>query len=465
MELPPYPLKVAILYDRDLAKIRLLVYDDTNQILLHSLSEFLSDDDELIRNYAAQCDEAVAQIIQEYRSAYGEEVVDSIIKEECKILASTEGILKEEERSSDISTPPSYFGTEEFEEELSRLFEDSELCELWLISPWIKRKAFVEERAKRIKKFLAQKEDRRIRLIFSMPEQVDGAGMIDEESERELLKIQKEFKKRFQVAQFPKFHFKNVFAVSYTNRVRAYSGSFNVLSFSGFGYHSVRAEEMILLPEKEGLEKLRRFSLEFDQYCYKGEASVAKKTLKESSEEPTTALETLSLSEFKLKLDRQIEQDGGYSKKEFITKETREIARRFLESECAFLRNYTELLRYLAGASCATVLLKSKGALEFARNRDIYLNTIIEKASTFEHLRIFERTITGKLTWVFSLGELEFQFQSFVPNEKSLAILRDLNHKSLPSAKFYHFHINTLIKTLSICNIKTTPLLKASESK
>lgn len=149
-----------------------------------------------------------------------------------------------------------------FEIELQKIFNEDEPDEIWLISPWIRKGAFMHDRGPLIENFLKD-ENKRVFIAYSEPaSNNDGKPMMDEEVEPGIKQLDEQYPNFFYV-QLPEFHLKNVIEVKGDQKV-LFSGSFNVLSFSVSEQQKhVRREEMTLAHHTVAKNKYADFQLEF----------------------------------------------------------------------------------------------------------------------------------------------------------------------------------------------------------
>ncbi len=150
-----------------------------------------------------------------------------------------------------------------FEVELQKIFKEDNPDEIWLMSPWIRKSAFMNDRGPLIENFLAD-ENKRIFIAYSEPAQSpnDEKPMIDEEVEPGIKMLADQYPNFFYV-QLPEFHFKNVIEVKGDQKI-LFSGSFNVLSFYVSEHQThVRREEMALANPSIAKSKYVSFQVEF----------------------------------------------------------------------------------------------------------------------------------------------------------------------------------------------------------
>lgn len=151
-----------------------------------------------------------------------------------------------------------------FEIELQKIFNEDDPDEIWLISPWIRKSAFIHDRGPLIENFLKD-DSKRVFIAYSEPaSNNDGKPMMDEEVEPGIKLLAEQYPNFFYV-QLPEFHLKNVIEVKGNQKI-LFSGSFNVLSFSVSEQQKhVRREEMTLAHHTVAKNKYADFQLEFAQ--------------------------------------------------------------------------------------------------------------------------------------------------------------------------------------------------------
>ena len=149
-----------------------------------------------------------------------------------------------------------------FEVELQKIFTEDDPDEIWLVSPWIRKGAFLHDRGPMIENFLSD-ENKRVFIAYSEPAtNNDGKPMMDEEVEPGIKLLEEQYSNFFYV-QLPEFHLKNVIEVKGDQKI-LFSGSFNVLSFSVSEQQThVRREEMALAHHTVARKKYDDCQLEF----------------------------------------------------------------------------------------------------------------------------------------------------------------------------------------------------------
>lgn len=149
-----------------------------------------------------------------------------------------------------------------FEVELQKIFTEDNPDEIWLVSPWIRKGAFLHDRGPMIENFLRD-ENKRVFIAYSEPAtNNDGKPMMNEEVEPGIKLLEEQYSNFFYV-QLPEFHLKNVIEVKGDQKI-LFSGSFNVLSFSVSEQQThVRREEMALAHHTVARKKYDDCQLEF----------------------------------------------------------------------------------------------------------------------------------------------------------------------------------------------------------
>lgn len=149
-----------------------------------------------------------------------------------------------------------------FEVELQKIFTEDDPDEIWLVSPWIRKGAFLHDRGPMIENFLRD-ENKRVFIAYSEPAtNNDRKPMMDEEVEPGIKLLEEQYSNFFYV-QLPEFHLKNVIEVKGDQKI-LFSGSFNVLSFSVSEQQThVRREEMALAHHTVARKKYDDCQLEF----------------------------------------------------------------------------------------------------------------------------------------------------------------------------------------------------------
>lgn len=424
-----YELGVAVLYNRVTSGARLLLYDKGDDkgddVVLRELSEYLSQDVDLVARYVQEVSEKVEQEIQELREYYGDESVEQCLSD--KAIGVEASVLDGEQLQKTL------FDTHEFEDELGCIFSDKKNRAIWLISPWIKKGAFSSQRYRQIDNFLSQSNSSRVYLIYSMPEG-EHSVMMDDVSDEHLQKLVKKYGGRIAAAQFPNFHYKEVIVEGQDGDMTIYSGSFNILSFTGLGQgnSTIRAERMTrLLNPQEIAKEYDYFKDNFENYKLTGQSQIEN--------------ENLSLATLKQKL---IQIRSENSPRLNLTADTLERAKTFVGPQYASLKTSKELIYFLIGACCASVCMSMDEKPSFVKNRDVYLNTLITKNKQFKGLKVIN---LGGECWVLEYSGLAFEVQNFTPSSKALSALPKLAKEPVAgySKQTWQGYLNELVALLS----------------
>lgn len=263
--------------------VRALVFDENSNALNPIMSEQINSNPELLAELLENCIKFECEIDKETIVLEGDavETAKSEISEDIK-EAEKQLVLEEEnahkaslsDTSADSSQPTNTTNDKErlhkkalydslsFELELHKIFNEDDPDEVWLISPWIRKGAFMHDRGPLIENFLKD-ENKRVFIAYSEPAlNNDGKPMMDEEVEPGIKLLDEQYPNFFYV-QLPEFHLKNVIEVKGDQKI-LFSGSFNVLSFSvSEEQKHVRREEMTLAHHTVAKNKYADFQLEF----------------------------------------------------------------------------------------------------------------------------------------------------------------------------------------------------------
>lgn len=251
--------------------VRAFVFDENSNTLNDVIANYINKDSSLKEELLNNCIHSEVENNEETTILEGDdvEVAKSEISEEIK--EAEQKIIKEEngeigdnseeesalnpsnESSGSITKVPTkdrlhkkaLYDSLSFEVELQKIFTEDDPDEVWLISPWIRKGAFLHDRGPMIEDFLHD-ENKRVFIAYSEPAtNNDGKPMMDEEVEPGIKLLDEQYSNFFYV-QLPEFHLKNVIEVKGDQKV-LFSGSFNVLSFSVSDQQThVRREEMAL---------------------------------------------------------------------------------------------------------------------------------------------------------------------------------------------------------------------------
>ena len=268
--------------------VRVFVFDehsnDLNDIIAQHINKDNSLKSELLNNCIhLECENDNETTVLEY------EEVDAAKSEIPEELKKAEQILIKEEAGEEIDEDfcdegtysnkafdkvkivsndrlhkKALYDSLSFEVELQKIFNEDNPDEVWLISPWIRKGAFIRDRGPMIENFLKD-ESKKVFIAYSEPaNNNDGKPMMDEEVEPGIKLLEEQYS-NFYYVQLPEFHLKNVIEVKDEQRI-LFSGSFNVLSFSVSERKThVRREEMALAHHTVAKKKYLDYQFEFAQ--------------------------------------------------------------------------------------------------------------------------------------------------------------------------------------------------------
>ena len=269
--------------------VRAFVFDENSNTLNDVIANYINKDSSLKEELLNNCIHYEIENNEETTILEGDdvEVAKSEISEEIK--EAEQKIIKEENGESDDNSEEeetelsqsnklsgtitkvltkdrlhkkALYDSLSFEVELQKIFTEDDPDEVWLISPWIRKGAFLHDRGPMIEDFLRD-ENKRVFIAYSEPAtNNDGKPMMDEEVEPGIKLLDEQYTNFFYV-QLPEFHLKNVIEVKGDQKV-LFSGSFNVLSFSVSDQQThVRREEMALAHHSVAKKKYEDCQLEF----------------------------------------------------------------------------------------------------------------------------------------------------------------------------------------------------------
>ena len=268
--------------------VRAFVFDENSNTLNDVIANYINKDsslkEELLNNcihYEIENNEDTTILEGDDVEVAKSEISEEIKEAEQKIIKEANGEIgdnSEEESalspsnelSGSITKVPTkdrlhkkaLYDSLSFEVELQKIFTEDDPDEVWLISPWIRKGAFLHDRGPMIEDFLRD-ENKRVFIAYSEPAtNNDGKPMMDEEVEPGIKLLDEQYSNFFYV-QLPEFHLKNVIEVKGDQKV-LFSGSFNVLSFSVSDQQThVRREEMALAHHSVARKKYEDCQLEF----------------------------------------------------------------------------------------------------------------------------------------------------------------------------------------------------------
>ena len=269
--------------------VRAFVFDENSNTLNDVIANYINKDsslkEELLNNcihYEIENNEETTILEGDDVEVAKSEISEEIKEAEQKIIKEENGAIDDnsEEEETELSQSNKLSGTItkvltkdrlhkkalydslSFEVELQKIFTEDDPDEVWLISPWIRKGAFLHDRGPMIEDFLRD-ENKRVFIAYSEPAtNNDGKPMMDEEVEPGIKLLDEQYTNFFYV-QLPEFHLKNVIEVKGDQKV-LFSGSFNVLSFSVSDQQThVRREEMALAHHSVAKKKYEDCQLEF----------------------------------------------------------------------------------------------------------------------------------------------------------------------------------------------------------
>lgn len=263
-------------------QVRAFVFDENTNALNTTMSEQINSNVELMSELLENCIKFECEIDEETIVLEGDdvEVAKSEISEDIK-EAEKQLVIEEQNAQNTNSSnaqalsitinsssdkerlhKKALYDSLSFELELQKIFNEDDPDEIWLISPWIRKGAFMHDRGPLIENFLKD-ENKRVFIAYSEPAlNNDGKPMMDEEVEPGIKLLDEQYPNFFYV-QLPEFHLKNVIEVKGDQKI-LFSGSFNVLSFSvSEEQKHIRREEMTLAHHTIAKNKYADFQLEF----------------------------------------------------------------------------------------------------------------------------------------------------------------------------------------------------------
>lgn len=263
-------------------EVRTFVYDEKQEKLNNLIAEQINSDNDLKAELLANCIRMECANDEETNVLEGEAIENAIAEIPAEIKDAEQQMIREEEEAEttkeqlqETQSPPTnkiiskdrlhkkaLYDSLSFEVELQRIFKEDNPDEIWLISPWIRKGAFIHDRGPMIENFLSD-ETKRVFIAYSDPARNnDGKPMMDEEVEPGIKQLEDQYPNFFYV-QLPEFHLKNVIEVKGDQKI-LFSGSFNVLSFSVSTLQThVRREEMALAHHTVAKKKYHDCLLEF----------------------------------------------------------------------------------------------------------------------------------------------------------------------------------------------------------
>lgn len=278
-----YKVYVCFVQNVATGEVRTFVYDEKQNGLNELIAEQINKDEDLKTELLSNCirlecenneetevlegqavEAAIAEIPTELKEAEQQMIQE---EKEAELARNNEG--KEEQvvtvhkpLNKDRLHKKALYDSLSFEVELQKIFKEDNPDEIWLISPWIRKKAFIQDRGPMIEDFLSN-ENKRVFIAYSEPaDNNDGKPMVDIEVEPGIKQLEEQYS-NFYYVQLPEFHLKNVIEVKGDQTI-LFSGSFNVLSFSVSEQQThVRREEMALAHHSVAKKKYLDCQFEF----------------------------------------------------------------------------------------------------------------------------------------------------------------------------------------------------------
>ncbi len=287
--------KIYVCFVQDIAskEVRTFVYDTNVNGLNELIADHINNDQKFKSELLDNCIKFECENDEDTQVLQEEDVETAKLEISEELKAAEKQLVKEEEELQEIhetelqtvsgegissivkNTPAkvpkkdrlhkkALYDSLSFEIELQKIFKEDEPDEIWLISPWIRKGAFMHDRGPMIENFLKD-ENKRVFIAYSEPaKNTDGKPMMDEEVEPSIKLLEDQYPNFFYV-QLPEFHLKNVIEVKDEQKI-LFSGSFNVLSFSVQEQQThVRREEMALAHHTIAKKKYADCRLEFAQ--------------------------------------------------------------------------------------------------------------------------------------------------------------------------------------------------------
>ncbi len=235
--------------------MRAIVYDEKQNIVIDALSGALDEQEEI----KTELLEKLIKVDDEIEFTEEEKQEDQIQSE--KELIQKQGEIDEaidsqdtrkiKEIEKEVEAIKRHFNSLEFEVELKRLF-DTTADTIWILSPWVRDFAF-KNRIPFIQQYL--KKGGKIFVAYSKNETDKGAPMVQEESMKKLLELEKN-NFNFYFCELEPFHYKNVWLREDKGKSIYYSGSYNILSFFvSQGFKKIRQEKMTRMDWDDELQE------------------------------------------------------------------------------------------------------------------------------------------------------------------------------------------------------------------
>lgn len=222
--------------------VRTIIYDDNSDSIIQQLSPAIDNNISYRDSLLKEClnkeiKEEIVTIVDSGEKSPEQLNAEQILLDD--VLEKGDDITEDNGITHKVG---SILDSAEFEKELKDIFEKHDNTEIWLISPWIRKYAFLRSREPQIRRFLD--DGGAIFVGYSEPER-NGEEMVDPASMSVIKRLDANYDK-FYFTELPKFHFKNVIEYN-PKRTFLYTGSFNVLSFSiNDNTENYRMEQMLI---------------------------------------------------------------------------------------------------------------------------------------------------------------------------------------------------------------------------
>lgn len=265
-------------------EIRVIAYDDSQNIILPHFSELIQNDNEWFAGLLSNC--ITTSLDKDIEDGGWERVAISQEKDETQKAIEAEIVKLEDEEAEGLAFEEyselerlhkkSLYDQTSFELELENIFKIDKPDEVWMISPWIKY-AFVKKRISQFEPLL--KTGKRIFIAYSESEP-DSKGnmqeMVSAQAQAEIKRLNERYS-NFYCVELPPFHLKHVLEVK-NGQCVLFNGSFNVLSFEAISRDGkVRREEMALVHHQTAIAKHQEYINIFTEIYLKNAIADLKK--------------------------------------------------------------------------------------------------------------------------------------------------------------------------------------------
>ena len=287
-----------------------------------------------------------------------------------KVLRKT---LTDKEIIQEVEAIKRHFNSLEFEVELKRLF-DTTAETIWILSPWVRDFAF-KNRIPFIQQYL--KKGGKIFVAYSKNEADKGEPMVQEESMKKLLELEKN-NFNFYFCELEPFHYKNVWLREDKGKSIYYSGSYNILSFFvSQGFKKIRQEKMTRMDWDDELQEqfddvIKSFGLKYLNKAIEDFNSLSQNPPSKIDKDYLQNLRTVDNSKLKPFINQGIEKfDEAYDTLEETKTENLNLYRKkYFESK---IEDYRKQVEELSKQSISTDR-KRNLKNEFEKFRDEFID-------------------------------------------------------------------------------------------